>query len=421
MASKPKKDPFSSLRIPEFRWFLAMRLFIVLAWSMQFVLIEWEVYRITKDPLSLGLIGLMEIIPAISMALFAGHIVDQNEKKGLLIKCFSGLVTISALLCLLVHPNFIDSFSKNTVLYGIYALVFVGGIIRAFLIPSVFSLLGLIIPKKEQPNAATWSSSTWQVAAVIGPALAGFAIGWFGAFWSLVFVVFCVIMALVVLTQIERKPILNPKLGEPIFKSLKEGLSFVFHSKPILNAISLDMFAVLFGGAVALLPIFAQDILKVGSEGFGILRAAPAIGGLLTMLIATSIPLHQKAGKKLLLAVFGFGICIIVFGLSTNFWLSVVALFLSGVTDGISVVIRQTILQIYTPDHMRGRVSSVNSIFVGSSNELGAFESGLASKIMGVVPAVVFGGMMTLGIVGVTAVSSPKFRELDIEKDLEKI
>ena len=418
---KAKNDPYEALRYSEFNVFLILRFAMVFAWSMQFIVIEWEVYSLTKNPLSLGIIGLMEIIPAISMALFAGHIVDQNEKKGLLIKCFSGLATISALMCLLVHPNFIDSFSKNTILYGIYALVFVGGIIRAFLIPSVFSLLGLIIPKKEQPNAATWSSSTWQVAAVIGPALAGFAIGWVGVFWSLFFVVFCVIMALMVLTQIERKPILNPKIGEPIFKSLKEGLSFVFQNKTILNAISLDMFAVLFGGAIALLPIFAQDILKVGSEGFGILRAAPAIGGLLTMLIATSIPLHQKAGKKLLLAVFGFGVCIIVFGLSTNFWLSVVALFLSGVTDGISVVIRQTILQIYTPDHMRGRVSSVNSIFVGSSNELGAFESGLASKIMGVVPAVVFGGMMTLGIVGVTAVASPKFRELDIEKDLETI
>jgi MFS family permease len=415
-----KKDPFSSLRIPEFRWFLAMRLSIVLAWSMQFVLIEWEVYRLTKDPLSLGLIGLMEIIPAISMALFAGHIVDQNEKKGLLMKCFIGLALISILFCVLVHPKSIEAFSKHTILYGFYALVFAGGIIRAFLIPSVFSLLGLIIPKKEQPNAATWSSSTWQTAAVIGPALAGFSIGWVGVFWSLVFVVFCVLVALFVLSQIERKPIVNPKIGEPILKSLKEGISFVWHSKPILNAISLDMFAVLFGGAVALLPIFAQDILKVGSEGFGILRAAPAIGGLLTMLLATYIPLHKKAGKKLLLAVFGFGICIIVFGLSTYFWLSVVALFLSGVTDGISVVIRQTILQIYTPDHMRGRVSSVNSIFVGSSNELGAFESGLASKIMGVVPAVVFGGMMTIGIVAVTAVASPKFSALDIEKDLEE-
>ena len=421
MLQMAKKDPFSSLRIPEFRWFLAMRLFIVLAWSMQFVLIEWEVYRITKDPLSLGLIGLMEIIPAISMALFAGHIVDQNEKKGLLIKCFSGLATISALLCLLVHPNFIDSFSKNTILYGIYALVFVGGIIRAFLIPSVFSLLGLIIPKKEQPNAATWSSSTWQVAAVIGPALAGFTIGWFGVFWSLVFVVFCVIMALIVLTQIERKPILNPKIGEPIFKSLKEGLSFVFQNKTILNAISLDMFAVLFGGAVALLPIFAQDILKVGSEGFGVLRAAPAVGSILTMLIAAYFSLNKNAGVKLLSAIFIFGVCIIVFGLSEIFWISVLALFLSGVADGVSVVIRNTILQLHTPDNMRGRVSSVNSIFVGSSNELGAFESGLTAKLFGVVRAVVFGGCMTIGTVVVTALISPSFRKLDLEKEVEAL
>lgn len=415
-----KKDPFSSLKIKEFRWFLAMRLAIVLAWSMQFVLIEWEVYSITKSPLSLGLIGLMEVIPAVSMALFAGHIVDQSEKRGLILKCFSALGLISFLMCMLVKPEFSNLLDKNMVLYGIYTLVFLGGIVRAFIIPSVFSLLGLIVPKKEYANAATWSSSTWQIASVFGPALAGFTIGWIGVFWSMVFVVCCIVFGLLILTQIESKPILNPKIGEPITKSLKEGISFVFQNKTILNAISLDMFAVLFGGAVALLPVFAQDILKVGSEGFGILRAAPAIGGLITMLIATSMPLNHNAGKKLLFAVFGFGICIIVFGLSTNFWFSVVALFLSGVTDGISVVIRQTILQIYTPDHMRGRVSSVNSIFVGSSNELGAFESGFTSKLMGVVPAVVFGGVMTLVVVGVTGIVSPKFRNLNIEKDLEE-
>ncbi|MCG2610172.1 MFS transporter [Flavobacterium sp. SM15] len=414
-----KKDPFSSLKIKEFRWFLAMRLAIVLAWSMQFVLIEWEVYSITKSPFSLGLIGLMEVIPAISMALFAGHIVDQSEKRGLLLKCFSALGLISFLMCMLVKPELSAMFSQDMVLYGIYALVFLGGIVRAFIIPSVFSLLGLIVPKKEYANAATWSSSTWQISAVFGPALAGFTIGWIGVFWSMVFVVSCIVIGLIVLTQIESKPILNPKVGEPITKSLKEGISFVFQNKTILNAISLDMFAVLFGGAVALLPVFAQDILKVGSEGFGVLRAAPAIGGLITMLIATSMPLNHNAGKKLLFAVFGFGICIIVFGLSTNFWVSVVALFLSGVTDGISVVIRQTILQIYTPDHMRGRVSSVNSIFVGSSNELGAFESGFTSKLMGVVPAVVFGGVMTLVVVGTMGIVSPKFRNLNIEKDLE--
>ncbi len=412
-----KKDPFSALRIPEFRRFILMRLAIVLAWSMQFVLIEWEVYRITKDPWSLGLIGLMEVIPAIVMALFAGHIVDQSEKRNMLLKCFAGTATISILFCYLVHPETATTIGKQTFLYAIYALVFLGGIIRSFIIPSVFSLLGLIVPKSQFTNAATWSSSSWQVSAVIGPALAGFLIGGIGVFNSMIFVTISIILGIFMLLQISKKPILNKKIGEPVTESLKAGIRFVFQNKIILNALSLDMFAVLFGGAVALLPIFAQDILQVGSEGFGILRAAPAIGGLLTMLASTMFSIEKNTGKKLLLAVFGFGISIIVFGLSQNFWISVVALFLSGVTDGFSVVIRSTILQIYTPDDMRGRVSSVNSIFVGSSNELGAFESGLTSKLLGVVNAVVFGGIMTLLVVGTTAVASPKFRNLEIEKD----
>ena len=411
-----KKDPFSALRIPEFRWFILMRLAIVLAWSMQFVLIEWEVYRITKDPWSLGLIGLMEVIPAIVMALFAGHIVDQSEKRNMLLKCFAGTATISILFCYLVHPETATTIGKQTFLYAIYALVFLGGIIRSFIIPSVFSLLGLIVPKSQFTNAATWSSSSWQVSAVIGPALAGFLIGGIGVFNSMIFVTISIILGIFMLLQISKKPILNKKIGEPVTESLKAGIRFVFQNKIILNALSLDMFAVLFGGAVALLPIFAQDILQVGSEGFGILRAAPAIGGLLTMLASTMFSIEKNTGKKLLLAVFGFGICIIVFGLSQNFWISVIALFLSGVTDGFSVVIRSTILQIYTPDDMRGRVSSVNSIFVGSSNELGAFESGLTSKLFGVVNAVVFGGIMTLFVAGTTAVASPKFRDLQIEK-----
>ena len=412
-----KKDPFSSLKIPEFRWFILMRLAIVLAWSMQFVLIEWEVYRITKNPWSLGLIGLMEVIPAIVMALFAGHIVDQSEKRNMLLKCFAGTATISILFCYLVHPETAKNIGKQPFLYAIYALVFLGGIIRAFIIPSVFSLLGLIVPKLQFTNAATWSSSSWQVSAVIGPALAGFLIGGIGVFNSMIFVTISIILGIFMLLQISKKTILNKKIGEPVTESLKAGIRFVFQNKIILNALSLDMFAVLFGGAVALLPIFAQDILKVGSEGFGILRAAPAIGGLLTMLASTMFSIEKNTGKKLLLAVFGFGICIIVFGLSQNFWVSVVALFLSGVTDGFSVVIRSTILQIYTPDDMRGRVSSVNSIFVGSSNELGAFESGLTSKLFGVVNAVVFGGIMTLLVVGTTAAASPKFRDLEIEKE----
>lgn len=415
MAKEIKKDPYSSLKIKEFRWFLGMRLFIVLAWSMQFVLIEWEVYRLTKDALSLGLIGLMEVIPAITMALFAGHFVDQNEKRSMLVKCFFGLAIISITMCVLVHPEIHNHLSKSILVNSFYALVFLGGIIRAFIIPSVFSLLGLIVPDSEKSNAAKWSSSNWQVAAVVGPALAGYAIGWISVFGTMCLVTISIIIGIICLFQIDKKPIVNPKIGEPIFQSLKQGINFVFESKTILNAISLDMFAVLFGGSVALLPIFATDILKVGSQGFGILRAAPAVGGLITMLVATHFDLNHQAGKKLLWAVFGFGICIITFGLSTNFWISVIALFMSGVTDGISVVIRSTILQLYTPDNMRGRVSSVNSIFVGSSNELGAFESGFTSKLMGTVNAVVFGGIMTLIVVGSTALASPKFRNLDIK------
>ncbi len=412
-------DPYAALRFKEFNVFLGVRFAMVFAWSMQFIVIEWQVYSLTKDPLSLGLIGLMEIIPAIVMALFAGHIVDQNEKRNLLVKCIFGFSVISLGLFIISLPSVVAQAETKTILYSIYLLVFIGGIVRAFLGPTVFSLLALIVPKKVYPNAATWSSTTWQLASVMGPALAGFSIGWIGVHWSMCLVFFFSLMALIALLQISRKPILNPKLGEAVIDSLKEGLRFVFGNKAILGALTLDMIAVLFGGAVALLPIYAQDILQVGAEGFGILRAAPAVGAALTMVGSTRFPLHRSAGKKLLLAVFAFGICMIVFGLSTIFWLSVIALFLSGAVDGISMVIRQTILQLKTPDHMRGRVASVNSMFVGSSNELGAFESGLTAKYMGTVVAVVFGGCMTLATVGLTAIFSPSFRKLDLQKDVE--
>lgn len=416
-----KKDPYAALRFKEFRFFLFMRFAMVFAWTMQFVIIEWEVYSITKDPLSLGFIGLMEIIPAVSMALFAGHIVDQNEKKRLLLKCLLGFSVISLGMFLITLPSIQESLSISNILLIIYVLVFFGGLVRAFIGPTVFSLLSLIVPKKSYPNAATWSSSTWQMGSMFGPALAGISIGIIGVHWSMCLVFGFTILALIGLSQITKKPILNPKIGEPIFQSLKEGVRFVFKNQTILGALSLDMFAVLFGGAVALLPIFAQDILKVGSEGFGILRAAPAVGSIITMLAAAYFSLNKNAGKKLLIAIFIFGGSIILFGLSEIFWVSVFALFLSGVADGVSVVIRNTILQLHTPDHMRGRVSSVNSIFVGSSNELGAFESGVTAKLMGAVKAVVFGGCMTIGTVLVTAYVSPKFRNLDLEKEVEDL
>ena len=414
-----KTDPYAALRFKEFNIFLLVRFALVFGWSMQFIIIEWQVYTLTKDPLSLGIIGLMEIIPAFTMALFAGHIVDQSEKRNLLAKCIAAFSFISFGLFLLTWPRVVGDWTVNSVLYCIYGLVFFGGFLRSFFGPTIFSLVALIVPKKVYPNAATWNSSTWQMASVLGPAFAGACIHWIGVHWSLCVVFGLVISSLIFLFKIPPKPILNPKIGEPIFQSLKEGVLFVFKTKAILGAITLDMVAVLFGGAVALLPVFAQDILKVGPEGFGVLRAAPAVGAFLTMLVTAYIPISRHAGMKLLIAIFGFGLCIIVFGISSVFWISVIALFFSGVTDGVSMVIRQTILQLKTPDDMRGRVASVNSMFVGSSNELGAFESGLTAKLMGAVSAVVFGGTMTLITVVTTGIVSPSFRKLDLTEDMK--
>jgi len=414
-----KNDPYAALRFKEFNIFLGMRFLLVFAWSMQFIVIEWQVYALTKDPLSLGIIGLMEIIPAFTMALFAGHIVDQREKRNLLAICIAAFSIISFALFWLTSLEVSKMWSKNSLLYSIYALVFFGGFLRSFFGPAIFSLVALIVPKKIYPNAATWNSSTWQMSRVLGVAFAGFSIGWIGVHWSLCVIFLIVLGALLMVIQIDKKPILNPKIGEPILQSLKEGVNFVFKTKAILGALTLDMVSVLFGGAVALLAVFAQDILKVGPQGFGILVAAPSVGAFLTMLVTAYIPISKNAGMKLLVAIFGFGVCIIVFGLSSTFWISVMALFFSGVTDGVSMVIRQTILQLKTPDNMRGRVSSVNSMFVGSSNELGAFESGVTAKLMGTATAVVFGGTMTLITVITTAIVSPSFRKLDLTKDFE--
>ena len=415
-----KLDPYAALRFKEFNIFLFIRFILVFGWSVQFIIIEWEVYNLTKDPLSLGLIGLAEVIPAVSMALFAGHIVDQKEKKKLFVYAISAFLIVAVGYYFITSPYAYENFSSNKILLGIYLLVFLGGFIRAFFGPIIFSLVALIVPKKVYPNAATWSSSTWQLAAVVGPAFAGFSIGWIGVHYSMGIVLISIVIGLLSTVFISKKPILNPKIGEPILQSLKAGLSFVYRSKAILVAITLDMVAVLFGGAIALLPIYAQDILKVGSEGFGILRAAPAVGSVLIMFASAYIPLTKNAGKKLLIAIFGFGLSIIVFGVSSFFWLSVFALFIYGVTDGVSMIIRQTILQLKTPDEVRGRVASVNSIFIGSSNELGAFESGLAAKLIGTVPAVVFGGVMTILTVGFTAIKFPKFTKLDLTEDLKE-
>ena len=414
-----KHDPYAALRFKEFNFFLLIRFLLVFAWSMQFIIIEWEVYNLTKDPLSLGLIGLVEIIPAITMSLFAGHIVDQKEKKKLFVFAIISFLFVSLGFFSITSSYAYLSFTSKQILIGIYFLVFLGGFIRAFFGPIIFSLVALIVSKKVYPNAASWSSSTWQFASVLGPAFAGFSIAWYGINFSMGFVCLAVFFSFLLSFFISKKPILNPKIGEPIIDSLKAGLNFVFKTKSILVAITLDMVAVLFGGAIALLPIFAQDILNVGSQGFGILRAAPAIGALIIMFISAYIPVTKNAGKKLLIAIFCFGISIIVFGISSMFYLSLFALFLYGLTDGVSMIIRQTILQLKTPDEVRGRVASVNSIFISSSNELGAFESGLTAKLMGTIPAVIFGGMMTLFSVVFTNFKFPEFKNLDLSDDLK--
>ncbi|MCH3881326.1 MULTISPECIES: MFS transporter [Tenacibaculum] len=413
------KDPYAALRIKEFNIFLFVRFLLVFGWSMQFIVIEWQVYSITKDPLSLGIIGLMEIIPAFSMALFAGHIVDQREKRNLLAICTAAFSLISLGLFFLTTDNIISNWSTNSVLYSIYALVFFGGFLRSFFGPTIFSLVALLVPKNIYHNAATWSTSTWKTASVSGALFGGFFISWIGVDKTLCLVFILVMLSLLFTFLIKKKPILNKKIGEPMMQSLSAGVKFVFQNKAILGVLTLDMIAVLFGGTVAILSVFAQDVLKVGPEGFGILNASISIGSIVTMFITTYIPIDKNTGKKMLISVFIFGLSIIAFGLSSIFWVSILALFISGAADGISMVIRQTILQLKTPDEMRGRVSSVNSMFVGSSNELGAFESGLAAKLLGPVVAVVFGGTMTLITVVATGALNPTLRELDLTEDIE--
>lgn len=414
-----KIDPYEAIRYKEFKPFLLLRFAMTFAWTMQFAIIEWEVYSLTKDPLALGIVGLMEVIPAISMALFAGHIVDQKEKRNLLVICIIGFVLISTGLFLLTWPEIIERYSRQFILYGIYLMVCLGGFVRAFISPSIFSLMALVVPRKTYVNATSWNTMFQQMGHILGPAFGGLFIYWIGVHWSLLLVIFFAAIALTALLNIKRKPILNPNIGEPVFQSLRNGVRFVYKTKEILGALTLDMIAVLVGGAITLAPIFAQDILKVGSGGYGLLRAAPAIGAFITILLSTRFPLSRNAGKKLLAAIFVFGLSIIFFGLSKWFWVSMFALFISGMADGISMVIRQTILQLKTPDEMRGRVASVNSIFIGSSNELGAFESGLMAKLLGASLAVVVGGSLTLITVVATAAGFPKLRNLDLQEEPE--
>lgn len=415
-----KNDPYAALRIKEFNIFLLVRFALVFGWSMQFVVIEWQVYALTNNELSLGIIGLCEFLPAFLFAPFAGHIVDRKEKRNLFTLCIALFSLISFGLFWLTSEAIENSWEVNYILYGIYSLVFFGGVLRAFFGPTIFSLIALIVPKKIYPNAATWSSSTWKGASVFGALCGGFLIAWIGVHYTLGIIFSLVMLSLVLVFGIKKKPVLNKKTNESVMDSLKVGLKFVFSDKVVLGALTLDMIAVLFGGAVAIFAVFAKDVLDAGPRGFGFLNAALSSGSIITMVATTYIPITRNTGKKLLISVFGFGVCMIIFGASKLLWLSILALFLSGVFDGVSMVIRQTILQLKTPDEMRGRVGAVNSMFVGSSNELGALESGIAAKMFGAPLAVVLGGTVTLITVATMSFKNKSLRKLDLTKDIEE-
>jgi len=425
-----------------FRYFLSMRVFITFAFLIQYVVAGWEIYSITKDPFSLGLIGLAEAIPAIGIALYAGHLADISNKRNLLIAALVGMFLSSLGLAIFTSDQMRSINSDTTTVWLMYLFIFTTGLERGFYGPTATAIIAqIVLPHRSAKKiaaldaldeedmqdgessrihnqtlikASTTNSTVWQMSAIIGPALGGFLYGWIGMTGSMITVLVCIVLGIAMLSRVPSTPP-QPAHDEPVLQRLKAGIRFVFDNKIILHALSLDMFSVLFGGAVALLPVFADEILQCGPQGLGILRAMPSLGAVVTLSYIGWKKIPGRVGTTLLWAVAGFGVTIILFGLSTNFYLSLFLLFLNGAFDSVSVVIRANIIQIQTPDAMRGRVSAVNTMFIGSSNELGAFESGLAARLMGTVPSVVFGGTVTLLIVGVTSLRAKALKAFHYE------
>jgi MFS family permease len=410
---RQKHDPFESIKIPEYRSLLAGRFLFVTGLRMITTVCGWWIYNLTNDPLAIGVLGLSEVIPAISFALYAGHVIDKSEKRKMLLRGVSLYLVCAALLFLLATSLTSNYLSNHWIAICIYVIIFTTGLIRAFIGPIFGVVLASIVPRNLLQNATTWNQGTWLSASVTGHAMGGLMIATLGNAGSFGVVSVLIAAAFIMILKLKPKPAHADIKEKATWESVKEGLRYVFKTKEILGALSLDMFAVLFGGAVAMIPVYARDILKVGPVGFGWLNGAGDIGDIIMVMLLTLYPLRRKQGLRLLYAVFGFGISIIVFALSENYLLSFTALLIGGMLDGISVVVRGTIMQLKTPDNMRGRVLSVNGMFVNSSNELGQFESGLAAKLMGVVPSVVFGGCMTIAIVVVTWIKAPSLRKME--------
>ena len=404
-----RHDPYVSLRNPNFLWYVASIVALTLGTQIQATVVAWQVYALTKDPLSLGLVGLAEALPFIGAALYAGHIADRHNRK--LLSLIALTVQIGCGIALLLLTIYSARFLTGSV-WPIYAVVGVSGLARSFFQPARTALGADIVPRETYANAVTWRSSLWQFAAVVGPASGGVIYGFSGP--RLAYIVESVLctIAFVLFVQIAytRHPLVADERS--IAESLTTGIRFLMAQPVLLGAQLLDLFSVLFGGAPALLPIFAAEILHVGPHGLGVMRAAPAAGAVLVSVFLIHRKI-RKAGPTLFLCVAVFGLCWILFALSRSFWLSLALLVVSGMVDNVSVIIRSTLLTLRTPQHMLGRVSAVNQIFIGSSNEIGSFESGVAAKLLGAVRSVIFGGIVTLGVVGVTAWKIPPLRRLD--------
>jgi MFS family permease len=401
-----------TLAFPEFRAFIVGRFCFIMGLRMLGTLVGWWMYELTRDPFYIGLIGLAEAVPAVGLALYAGYVIDKSEKRKLLLTTVLLYAFCMLILLGASTHGFKTWAGKDALLFVLYAVIFATGAIRSFSGPAFGAIIATLVPRNMLVNASQISSSTWLIASISGHAAAGFLIAGLGISGTLGVVLGLVGFGFLSLRKLSAKP--SAGTGDKkTWEAVKEGLHFVYRTKEVLAALSLDLFAVLFGGAVALIPVYASEILQVGPIGFGWLNAAMDIGAILMVIWLTLRPLRGKQGLKLLLAVGGFGACIVVFGLSTWYALSFATLVLAGMLDGVSVVVRSNIVQLKTPDALRGRVMSVNSMFINSSNEIGQFESGVAARFMGTVTSVVFGGIMTMSIVAITWFKAPSLRKLE--------
>jgi MFS family permease len=397
----------------EYRLFVIARFCYTMALRMVTTVVAYQLFQLTKNSFSIGLLGLSEFVPVFALALYAGHVIDRSDKRTLLVRgIFLYALCISALL-FLTSDYFQQQVTKRTLEIFFYVVIFLTGIIRAFAGPTTSAIIAQLVPRNILQYAANINSTTYLSASILGHATGGFCIAWFGVHNTFFIVLFMALSGFGFMSMISKKPVMHQAANIKTWDSVKAGLSYVFRHKILLGAISLDLFAVLFGGAAALIPEFSEKILHVGPIGFGWLNAAIDIGSIMMIITMTLLPLRRSQGKILLFAVAGFGICIISFGLSNIFWMAFASLVIAGMLDGISVIIRGTVLQLTTPDDMRGRVSSVNSMFINSSNELGQFESGLVAGRLGAVPSIIFGGCMTLVVVFITWLKAPGLRKFE--------